>query len=495
MTNNYGKIAAINRARKKENKEVEKPTEIKNKAKKEPELNFEPMNNKKIKLPKHPINWTDNETETHSNYIKDKLKNEHFQLVVMPPGTGKTAVAVETIGKMQEKTNSKINLIITSTSKVVSGLGWHNTIYSWNYDHPNNTIKPILIDTVDRLANALKHPKSLKKIFNKLKENDIENTVIILDEAHKYKNPTGNRAKQLQKLSTFKKIGLTATPLTNNLIMDMVSYLIMGNKYTNKTDFMKRSRLEHYVGRWGKLNIFDENGRVSRLMWPYYDIMLKEYGEILYRPNINIKNYDMPDVTDKIINLPQNIELDDDMRSLVKAYQYRMFDSYTDYFMEAMERIYGDQQRLDTLLEIILNKENKQPLIFYKNTIVKEKIEKELQLKDINYQIIDGESNFGNLDHDDLNPILIQIQSGAEGIELKNSNCSIFYQNQHSYDLYDQAKGRNRRRGMKHDINHYIIVADNEFDRRIYNVIKEREELSEEMLQEAFEKAMEIYNE
>ena len=53
--------------------------------------------------------------------------------------------------------------------------------------------------------------------------------IVVIDEVHGFKNPVSKRSKQLQKLGELHKIGVTATPLTNNRILDMSSYLIMGS--------------------------------------------------------------------------------------------------------------------------------------------------------------------------------------------------------------------------------------------------------------------------
>ena len=46
---------------------------------------------------------------------------------------------------------------------------------------------------------------------------------------------------------------------------------------------------------------------------------------------------------------------------------------------------------------------------------------------------------------------------------------------------------------MKHQVKQYNIVADDPIDERIYNVVLLREELNEEMLNDAVKKAAELY--
>lgn len=493
---NYGIEAAKRRAKLNEEKRKEiqnkKPEPIKNKQVKAPNVDWEPMNNNKLNDKIYDyIDWNDSSTHEHSSYVTHQLFDEcqDIQLIKMPAGSGKTAIAIESIGKLQNKIQEQIPFVVITTSQVANDLGWHRTIHWWNACHPNNQLHPIIITTVDKFKTLCRHDPSKRKLMKMM----TKHSILVLDEVHKYKNPTGERAKQLQKFHPFKRIALTATPLTNNQIMDIISYLILGNFYKNKSDFMKKSNLNKFVGKWGKLNIFDEDGLVNTFIWPYYNKMMGEWGSMLYRPDIDMKSLDMPDIKQHIVQLDFNQSLDNDMRSLKSAKLNRMFESYTDYFMEAIKRMHEDDQRLNAITNIINKKDVIQPLIFYSNVVVRDAIINKLNKENINYQIIDGGTNSSDVMKDSDDPILIQYQSGSEGIELKHSNTSIFYQNQYSYATFKQAQGRNRRRGMKQDVHHYNIIADNPFDENIYNVIQNRGELSEKMIMEAFEKAMETY--
>ena len=489
--NNFGVFAAKKRAKLKaerEQAEAEKLAKMKprNEKKKAPNLDWTPMDNKKIKMPKYPINWSDESTDKHSTELVKGFKKEKYKLLCMPPGTGKTAVAIETIGKMQLEQGKKIPLIITAPPKVIQGLGWHKTIFNWNQDNPDNTIEPLLIVSIDRFKAASEHGKTYVELIKKLGDNGM----IILDEVQKYKNPTGKRAKQLQKFGNFKKLGLSATPLTNDVIMDSASYLIMGGYYKNKTAFMNESGLNDWLGMFNQLMVYNKDGSIDRLKWPYYDVLLELWSNVLYRPNIDMSTLDMPDVKQHIIQLPFSEQLNADMRSLNKAYRDRMFDSFSDFFMEYVERLHSEENRINELIKIVKDENNKQPLIFYHNIVVKDIIVEKLKEHGFDYQVIDGEHNFGELDHDNLSPILIQYKSGSEGIELKNSNCTIYYQNQTSYDVLEQARGRNRRRGMKDDdgnvvtINQYYLIAEDNIDQELFNRVSNREEISEGMLED-----------
>lgn len=485
--NSFGLFAAKRRAKLKAEQDVKEKKTSNKRQPKEPNLDWEPMSLKKIKLPKYPINWNDISTNTHAENMKEGLKHEKFKLLCMPPGTGKTAVTVATVGKMQEETGNKIPIIITAPAKVVQGLGWHNTILSWNTNHPENTIEPVLITSVDKMRAALEHPPTFRKILKALGTNGL----VIMDEVQKYKNPTGKRAKTMQKLIAYKRIGLSATPVTNDVVMDSASYLIMGGYFRNKTHFMEETNLNEWVDeRTQQLKIYNKDGTINRVKWPFYEVLLNIWSQILHKPDIDLELYDMPNVKCHIIQLPFDEQLNADMRSLVHAYKNRMFDSFTDFFMEYVDRLHNDKLRINKLKELVQQPGVKQPLIFYKNTAVLEIIQRALEDLGMEYQIVNGNHSFADIDLDSTNPLLVQYQSGAEGIEMKNSNTTIYFQNQTSYDVLKQARGRNVRRGMKDEngndivIHQYNIIADDVIDQDLFNRVMNREEISEAMLEE-----------
>lgn len=491
IVSDYGEFAARRRAQRKAEqaqqlaKQPPKPIAPKRKEIKAPNLDWEPMKDKKIK-PYDFINWNDGSTDVHSLAVAKGLLDEHMQLIVMPTGSGKTAVTIAAIGKLQELTQRKVRFVITAPAATIQGRGWVNTIAAWNTAHPDNTLEPVLVTTIDRFASAGQHGKTMVRIMEALGDNGL----IITDEVHKYKNATSKRSKQLQKFSMFKRISLSATPITNNAIYDMMSYLIMAGFYEHKTEFMRTSGLNNFVGKHGRLLVYNEDGSVNTLLWPYYETVIEQMAAITYRPTVDVSLLDMPDVKSRIYQMEHSAQLEADMRSLSKVYNQRKFDSFTDFYMEVVERLYGDESRLDLLMELVQEPGVRQPLIFYTNTVVLDKICQRFKDANIEYQIVAGGYDFSEVDLEHDGPLLVQYQSGAEGIEMKHSNRSIFYQNQHSYNTLHQARGRNVRRGMQHDVEHYYIIADNYIDQEIFDRVMKREEISGLVIEEIVKTAM-----
>ena len=489
----YGKLAAMKKAREKKLKSEEiKDTSVKKKTKKkEPVIDLEPLKAKRARvITEYKYDWNDKTTSENSKYLSEEFENGHrAKILVLPPGVGKTAIAVKTIAELQKARGRKVPFLVLASRTIVDGRGWHNTILTWNHDNPDCQIEPMMIETFDRFSTMLEFPKLVTQICMHLADDGI----IIIDEVQNYKNQTSKRSKKLQKLSMFKKLGLSATPLTNDVVMDGGSYLIMNDDFSNKTQFMRETGLDMKVGgRFNELMIYDKSGHISPVLWEYYPTFLEKLSNVIYRPDVDLQNLDMPDVETKMHSLQFNDVLHEDMKSLAKAYQKRMFDSAIDYRMAIIERINADEDRLNEMIKIVKDENTIQPLIFYTHNAVKEAIIDRLTEEKIEYQLVSGGNSFGDVDLDKDCPILIQYQSGSEGIEMKKSNTSIFYENQTSYRVLEQARGRNRRRGMKHEIKHHHLVSPVMFDLELFQRVNKREEISNATLDEITEMTLEI---
>lgn len=492
----YGKMMAMKKARenrkKKEEQSSKEPSKPRAKSKKsEPTLDLKPLEAKRARvITEYKYDWNDSLAGEIVEHLSESFESgQTAKILVLPAGVGKTSASIRLIGEMQKRRGRKVPCIVLASRTIVDGRGWHNTILTWNHDNPDNTVEPTMIETFDRFASMLEFPKILTQICVHLADDGI----IIIDEVQNFKNPTSKRSKKLQKLSMFKKLGLSATPLTNDVVMDGASYLIMNDDFPNKTQFMRQTGLEDKIGGpYNDLMIYDKRGRISEVLWEYYPKFLDLLSRVIYRPDVNLSNLDMPDVETTMHSLQFSDSLHADMISLAKAYQKRMFDSITDYRMSIIERINSDEDRLDKMVEIVKDEKSVQPLIFYTHNVVKDSIVERLEKEDIEYQIVSGGNSFGEVDLQKNCPILVQYQSGSEGIEMKTSNTTIFYENQTSYRTLVQARGRNRRRGMKHQIHHHHLVSPVSFDLELFQRLNMREEISNSTLDEITEKTLEI---
>ena len=190
----------------------------------------------------------------------------------------------------------------------------------------------------------------------------------------------------------------------------------------------------------------------------------------------------MPNVVNHLHQVKPGPTLNHDLLSLGKAYRKRAFDTVTDYRQEIINRIYSDETRLDTLVDILNGDNVVQPLVFYWHVNTRDAIVERLDKEGISYQEMSGEFSIRDIDQSRTDPILIQYQSGGAGVEFKNSNTTVMYENQYSYTQLTQAKGRNVRRGMEGTVNLHFLVCEEHFDRNVFEVVQTRGEVADEVL-------------
>lgn len=444
------------------------------------------------------IDWEDNLTVTASDDLFKRIMNGediNAQILKMPPGTGKTAVIIRTLGLLQESdfgvTKDKdepLNIALVLPPNVYKQGSWLTTIGSYNYHHRDNQLNLSLYTTRDKFTNLLAHPKGFVKFINEYNFAKSKRSIVVIDEIHGYKNPVSKRSKQLQRLpNTVYRLGLSGTPLTNDEIIDGSSYLVMSGLYSSKTNFLKMHGLTHMFDDYKRLIVYDRNTmKVNPNLYEKYPQFLSELGQVIFTPeivrNIQPEDVGMPTLHEKTIQLDFSKQMSDNLTSLKKAYQKKMFDTYTDVYMEIVKYIHEDVDRLDKLVELVKDERVKQPLIFYKNTVVLDVIVERFKQEGIPIRIINSEHKYEEVDKEDLSPIIIQYYSGSEAIEFKHSNTTIMYQHQPSTSVLEQARKRNVRRNMFHDedITLYYIVADNFIDQAFYSRPLLRERVNED---------------
>ena len=426
------------------------------------------------------IDWNDPGTTRLAEELYHRVRDGRgqFTLLDMPTGYGKTAVVVKTLGLIQQERGEHLPFVVAAPVGVVDGKGWHFTIAQWNRVHPDNPLLPMFIDTVDRLANIIHHASTFREFVKQAGKDGI----VVMDEAHMYKNPTSKRSKQMQKIPHLTKIGLSATPLTNNHVVDGVSYLVLNRDFANKTRFYNETGLKDRLDQYNQPDIYDRDGRVNPHIWPYYTTFVRQLADVIYTPDVSRMDADMPNVVNHLHQVKPGPTLNHDLLSLGKAYRKRAFDTVTDYRQEIINRIYSDETRLDTLVDILNGDNVVQPLVFYWHVNTRDAIVERLDKEGISYQEMSGEFSIRDIDQSRVDPILIQYQSGGAGVEFKNSNTTVMYENQYSYTQLTQAKGRNVRRGMEGTVNLHFLVCEEHFDRNVFEVVQTRGEVADEVL-------------
>lgn len=82
--------------------------------------------------------------------------------------------------------------------------------------------------------------------------------------------------------------------------------------------------------------------------------------------------------------------------------------------------------------------------------------------------------------------LAVQIQAGAEGIDMTISNHAIYYSIPHSLALYNQSKARLYRPGQKNVVSFHHILAEGTIDESMYNSLIRKEDVIESIKRGTF---------
>lgn len=187
------------------------------------------------------------------------------------------------------------------------------------------------------------------------------------------------------------------------------------------------------------------------------------------------KQYLMNLSKDKTVVAHNILDKVNKMQQLTSGFVYQ--DSKAEHFSSAK----ADLLR-ETLEEI-----NETVVIFYK---FKEDLE--IATKAITelgkslYRINGAISEYEAWLQDQTNSVLmVQIQSGSEGIDFTKSKIVIFYDLPYSWGQYHQALGRTSRPNQVSDhVLYYYLMIKNSIDYKIWNILQTKGDIIEELLSE-----------
>lgn len=317
-----------------------------------------------------------------------------------------------------------------------------------------------------------------------------ENSLIIIDECHMFKDPNSLRGKALRhviKKYQIPIIGLTATPYSNGMLKDGKGYVIYNGFYKSINDIWKTHNMTRFDMNH-QPNPFKRDGiTVDENAFENYPLFKERVMSTVMTPNYKADESMIPNLIPKLVRFKVSKKTDKALIKMAKDYKDRKYEYAISYLTDVRKAVAVDTNHLKELERILTLKEYKQPLIFYKyNAELGDDPRRfpGVKLKDIpnkgilcmlkkigmNYSIINGENSFDTVDISDLNQcIVIQIQAGASAIEFKESNLSIFYSLNDSYQDLKQAVGRNRRFGTHYDLEQYYLSSYTPDDIRVFN--------------------------
>lgn len=313
-------------------------------------------------------------------------------------------------------------------------------------------------------------------------------SMIAVDEIHKNKNPNSQQSKGLMKLETDCEIAMTGTPLMNTPLDLFIIFKWLGFE---KWSFYKFRNHYCFMGGFGGHEItgykhLDEmQDRLNNIMLrrrkeDVLDLPEKtyvdEYVEMLPKQKLI---YD--EVTASIkMNIDQIAIAPNPLAELIRM---RQATGYTGILSSEIQ----ESAKLDRMEEIVEDAiANGRSVVIFSNwTQMTDAIWSRLHNK-YRISVITGETK--DIDRQDN---VVEFQSGASqvivgtigamgtGLTLTAGTVEIFVDHPWNRALYDQAVDRCHRIGQNNNITIYNIMCKNTIDERIWNIVNEKGELSD----------------
>lgn len=435
--------------------------------------------------------------------IKLSVKHPRFALL-MEQGTGKTAVALATIGVRNLR--GEVHRVLIFTTK--------STIYSWEYWTNRLLNVPMDVAVLDGSSaerveklNRLGRPSKLQVVITNYTssvnlKDDLRHwmpDMVIVDESHHIKGYKGKQSKAIHYIaqaSPYRMI-MTGTPIIKNQLdvfgqyrfLDEsifgANYFKFRNRYALMGGYMKKqvkgilkekelARKMHSIAFRVKL---DDALDMPQVLPPtlifgdlephastIYEQMEKEAVAEILDQGIEVM---APIVLTKLLRLSQItggfISTEDGSLAVSDAKQ--------DLLAETLE---------DTLADI-----TKKVVVFARfipEVHAIEKIAEKYNPVTI-FGAVSAQDRFDYIkafQEDDHTRVLIaQVATGGEGIELFRADTVIFYSMDYSYGNYEQAKARLRRPGQKHPVNVIHLVIRNSIDEIVFQAVEAKRNVAQ----------------
>lgn len=414
-----------------------------------------------------------------------KLIYNRFAMVCVGTGGGKTYIGLHTAALMDKDAH----IIVFAPKKKIVERDWEKSLASYNEVMGTN----LIMDTFNYdLCVHEQHFKRIKQIIHEytLKRcKEKRRVILILDEAHRIKDPTSSTARGILKLSNMspvlRTIGLTATPLGNSY-MDAVGYFVLAGFYSSKTEF-NRIHVK-YHDQYGAPVVKDHSGRISRDYFNHPH-MIEHFIERI------MLNIDLEHLKPNVTVMERHFQLTPEQRKgynqIKKDYRNGLYENIQQATKALREYLAEHSEAKHYELSNILNNSfiTRPVLIFYQYNVELESLEHYLETHHRDFDIIKINGHTKVKQEDLLEPknprtiFLIQYRAGSEGLDAKWSNVSIFYAPTHFYINFKQARGRNVRAWQKTgDVYHFRFIVDNTLESEIWRALNNKEDFSESIM-------------
>ncbi|MGL5417257.1 MAG: SNF2-related protein [Clostridium sp.] len=300
---------------------------------------------------------------------------------------------------------------------------------------------------------------------------------IIIDEAQTIKNIKSQVKIALKELKSEGNIGITGTPIENNLLeLWSIFDFIMPGYLLAENEFKKRYMEE------------DNSEELKNLINPF--ILRRVKGAVLKElPEKIEKNYYIElSKEEKILykNLVKQIKEEKNLGGLIKLRQLVLSPNLV---IPEYKKI---SSKIEALRELVIEliKEGKKVLVFSQFVSVLKEIEKELLKNQINIDYLDGSidakeriklvNDFN--EQKEAGVFLISLMAGGVGLNLTSASVVIHFDPWWNPKVQEQASDRAYRFGQKNIVNIIKFIAKDTIEEEIIKLQEEKEELIDNII-------------
>lgn len=393
-------------------------------------------------------------TEIGAKKIFIKLQKHPIVLVNVGTGGGKTFMAIRAIGVYKPTAH----ILVITTRKQVDSHDWPDSIDSYNHE-----VKKANLTYTVCTYESLNSRKQQIPITENLLKHQHQPLYIVVDEAHRIKNPSSKNFKHIQKLSQLKNhlgtICLSATPISESLL-DARSYLILAGYYRNKSDFNKQhvTRYDEYFQPITK----DRAGKIHNEWLTNYKLIISRLKAIqVYVPTDEL----LPETSYQELRFKYDNETQKAYRQIKKNYLNGLYESVAE--ANAAQRQFvaeHNEQRRVALSDIITNPQRPAGpiLIFYQYNSELNSLLDYLPTAHPDYKIfeINGQHKYDkSIIPPEKSLFLCQYVAAGEALNAQWSHVSVFYAPTYSWEKFKQSRGRNVRAYQKGKTYHVRFVV------------------------------------
>lgn len=334
---------------------------------------------------------------------------------------------------------------------------------------------------------------ALKKVILKAKFD-----LVIYDECHKLKSASSNASKCAGKFHDIisKRLGLTGTPIPQNLIDIYAIYRALDNSLFGKIKY--KFEAEYCIkGGFTGYQIVDYRNQKE---------LKKKYHSNAFRVTkeecLDLPEQIFIDLTFKLTGIQQRVymevkrdffaELPDG--SEVSAANAAVLVTRLQQVTSGIARsdsghdVVVGQGKANLLKELLQDKPEDQPIIIYCKFIADLKmVHDTAKSMNMEYGEISGARK--DLTADSKMPswvevMGVQIQSGSAGIDLTRTSIAVYYSTGFSVVDYQQSLSRLHRPGQRHPVTYYNLIAEDTVDEKVFKALADKKNIIDQIVNE-----------